>query len=60
MKKDTIFECQTKEMPDWWEKPARTALDATETLNLAKLPGSYKVPGRNVENVVRSRRGHGY
>jgi hypothetical protein len=60
MSKDTIFENQTKKMPDWWEKPARTALDASETLNLAKLPGSFKVPGRNVENIVRPRKGHAY
>ena len=60
MKRDSIFENQTKEMPDWWDKPARTALDQSETLNLARLPGSQKLPGRSVENVVRPRRGHGY
>jgi hypothetical protein len=60
MKRDTIFENQTKEMPDWWDKPARTMLDPSETLAMAKVPGSIKLPGRNVENVIRSRRGHGY
>lgn len=59
-KRDTIFENQTKDMPDWWEKPARTMLDSSETLNMAKLPGQQKLPGRAVESVERPRRGHGY
>lgn len=60
MNRQTIFEDQTKEMPDWWDKPARTMLEPSETLNMAKVPGSTKLPGRNVESVIRPRRGHGY
>jgi len=61
MSRQTIFQDQTKEMPtDWYEKPARTMLDPSETLNMAKLPGSTKLPGRSVENVTRPNRGHHY
>lgn len=58
MTKTNIFKDKTTGMPDYWEKPARTILDPSETLNLAKLPGSYKVPGREVENIIRPRKGH--
>ena len=53
-----IFKDPTAEMPTWWEKPARVMLDASETVNMAKLPGSYKVPGRDIVHVERPRRGY--
>ena len=52
-----IFKDRTAEMPSWWEKPARTALEQSETLNMARLPGCQKVPGRDVEHVTRPRYG---
>jgi hypothetical protein len=56
----SIFKDKTTEMPTWEDKPARVALDSTETLRLARLPGEQKVPYRGVESVVRPRRGHDY
>lgn len=53
-----IFKDPTKEMPSWWEKPGRTALEQSETVNMARLPGAQKVPGRDVEHVSRPRYGH--
>lgn len=60
MARATIFHDPTKDMPDWWEKPGRTMLDSSETLDMAKPPGQQKIPGRSVESVERPRRGHGY
>ena len=53
-----IFKDPTTEMPTWWEKPVRTALDQTETVAKARLPGSMHFSGRDVVHVERPRRGH--
>ncbi len=55
-----LFHNKTTEMAPPSEQPVRTMQVPDETLHMAKLPGSVHLPYRNVENVIRPRRGHDY
>jgi hypothetical protein len=55
-----IFQDQTKDMPSYDERPARSSVDMDDTRLKARLPGMEKVPGRGIESPSRPRRGHDY
>ena len=55
-----LFECK-EEFPPNTDIVVKTAQVYSETCsNLAPLPGQRKFPEREVKNVVRPRKGHGY